>query len=51
MLTQIEQSLGVIELRNYLMAPDARDRFIEYFETHFIDSQGALNDSHFQYKP
>ncbi len=34
--------MKVIELRNYLLKPGARDRFSEYFKTHFIESQNAL---------
>lgn len=36
------QNLKVIELRNYLLKPDAREPFIEYFENHFLDSQNVL---------
>src|SRR5262245_40416644 len=32
----------VLELRNYLMKPGVRDRFIDYFENHFVESQNAL---------
>jgi len=35
--------LKVIELRNYLLKPKARDTFIEYFEEHFLDSQNILS--------
>jgi hypothetical protein len=31
--------VGVIELRNYLIRHGQRDRFIDYFEQHFIESQ------------
>src|SRR5688572_17950708 len=31
--------LTVIELRNYLLKPGTRERFIEYFENHFLHSQ------------
>lgn len=31
--------VGVIELRNYLIKQGQRDRFIEYFEENFIESQ------------
>src|SRR5215468_9373546 len=34
--------LKVIELRNYLLKADARERFTKYFEDHFIDSQNDL---------
>jgi len=34
--------IKVIELRNYLLKPGTRDQFIDYFETHFIDSQNEL---------
>jgi len=37
-----EENLKIIELRNYLIKPDTRDRFIKYFESHFIDSQKEL---------
>jgi hypothetical protein len=36
------QPVKVVELRNYLIKPRMRDRFIEYFQTHFIDSQRKL---------
>ncbi|MEP6923034.1 MAG: hypothetical protein ABI954_01105 [Pyrinomonadaceae bacterium] len=36
------QNLKIIELRNYLLKPDARDGFIDYFKNHFIDSQNKL---------
>jgi NIPSNAP len=36
------RELKVIELRNYLLKPKARDAFIEYFEEHFLDSQNIL---------
>lgn len=36
------QNLKVIELRNYLLKPDTRDRFIDYFKNHFVDSQNEL---------
>src|SRR4030095_6470055 len=31
--------LTVVELRNYLLKPGTRERFIKYFEDHFLDSQ------------
>jgi len=34
--------LKVIELRNYLLKPGVRERFTNYFEDHFIDSQNVL---------
>jgi hypothetical protein len=34
--------LKVIELRNYLLKPGVRERFSNYFEDHFIDSQNVL---------
>lgn len=34
--------LKVIELRNYLLRPGTRERFTDYFERHFIDSQDIL---------
>lgn len=37
-----EQNLKVVELRNYLIKPNARDRFIDYFENYFIESQIEL---------
>lgn len=37
-----KQNLKVLELRNYLIKPGERDRFIKYFENHFIDSQIEL---------
>src|SRR5262249_31256577 len=35
--------LKVIELRNYLLKPGVRERFTNYFEDHFIDSQDSLH--------
>ena len=35
--------LKVIELRNYLLKAGARERFTDYFEDHFIDSQNILH--------
>lgn len=37
------ENIGVIELRNYLIKEGKRDAFIDYFETHFIESQKTLN--------
>jgi len=34
--------LKVIELRNYLLKPGVSERFTNYFEDHFIDSQNVL---------
>lgn len=34
--------LKVIELRNYLLKPGMRQRFTDYFEDHFIESQEVL---------
>jgi len=36
------QPVKVIELRNYLIKPDMRERFIDYFEKHFVESQNEL---------
>jgi hypothetical protein len=36
------QPVKVIELRNYLIKPGLRDRFINYFERNFVESQNAL---------
>ncbi|MEP6901285.1 MAG: NIPSNAP family protein [Actinomycetota bacterium] len=36
------QQIQVIELRNYLLKPDTRDRFSDYFAEHFVDSQKDL---------
>jgi hypothetical protein len=36
------ERIKVIELRNYLIKPGVRDRFIDYFAKHFVDSQNAL---------
>ncbi|MFC0775506.1 hypothetical protein [Terrimonas alba] len=35
----------VMELRNYLLKPGARDEFIRYFKKHFIDSQKSVGAS------
>lgn len=32
-----------LEIRNYLLKPNTRDHFIDYFEAHFIDSQQNAN--------
>ena len=34
--------MNTIELRNYLLKPGTRDKFIQYFKDHFIESQNAL---------
>lgn len=34
--------MDTIELRNYLLKPGTRDRFIDYFKQHFIESQTTL---------
>ena len=34
--------MNVIELRNYLLKPGLRDKFVDYFNDHFIQSQNAL---------
>ena len=36
------ETIKVIELRNYLLKSDVRDRFIDYFEKHFVESQNVL---------
>jgi len=36
------QNLKVLELRNYLLKPKTRERFVDYFENHFVDSQNTL---------
>lgn len=41
-VTAANQPIRVLELRNYVTRPGQRDKFISYFETHFIDSQNAL---------
>jgi hypothetical protein len=37
-----DQPIKVIELRNYLIKPNLRDRFISYFERNFVESQNIL---------
>lgn len=37
-----EDSIGVIELRNYVMKKGMRDRFIDYFQKNFVISQEQL---------
>ena len=37
-----DQQIKVLELRNYVTKPGLRDKFIDYFETNFIDSQNVL---------
>ena len=39
----MEQQIGIIELRNYVIKAGQRDNFIDYFETHFITSQVELH--------
>lgn len=41
-VTAADQPIRVLELRNYVTKPGQRDKFIEYFEANFIDSQNAL---------
>jgi hypothetical protein len=36
--------LKVIELRNYLLKTGTRERFIDYFEDHFIDSHSVSQE-------
>lgn len=36
------QNLKILELRNYLLKPNARNRFVKYFADHFVDSQNVL---------
>jgi len=36
------QNFKVIELRNYLLKPKARDRFTDYFKNYFVNSQNDL---------
>jgi quinol monooxygenase YgiN len=36
-------SLNVLEFRDYLLTPDSREHFIDYFETSFISALGALD--------
>ena len=33
---------GIVELRNYVLVPGERERFVDYFERHFLDTQAAL---------
>ena len=37
-----DQHVGVVELRNYVLVPGSRDRFVDYFERHFLGSQEAV---------
>lgn len=41
-VTAADQPIGVLELRNYVIKPGQREKFISYFETNFIDSQNAI---------
>ncbi len=34
--------MNVVELRNYLLKPGTRDKFIQYFKKHFVESQHVL---------
>ncbi len=38
----MNQNLKVLELRNYLLKPKTRERFVDYFENHFVESQKSL---------
>ena len=38
----VSPKIRIIELRNYLITPRTRDRFIDYFENHFLNSQNIL---------
>ena len=40
---QRRDSIGVIELRNYVMKTGMRDQFIPFFEQHFVNSQDELH--------
>lgn len=35
-------SVNVLELRNYLLKPGRRDRFNDYFTTHFVEPQNVV---------
>lgn len=39
----MNSNVNVLEIRNYLLKPDVREHFIDYFEQHFIASQEAVN--------
>lgn len=41
-ITAANQTIKVLELRNYVTRPGQRDKFISYFETNFIDSQNEI---------
>jgi hypothetical protein len=41
-VTAADQTIRVLELRNYVTKPGRRDKFISYFETNFVDSQNAI---------
>jgi hypothetical protein len=41
-VTAANQPIKILELRNYVTKPGQRDKFIDYFETNFVDSQNAL---------
>lgn len=41
-VTAADQPIRVLELRNYVLKPGQRDKFISYFEANFVDSQNAL---------
>ncbi|HXD78126.1 MAG TPA: hypothetical protein VN616_09990, partial [Puia sp.] len=43
--TADSNGIGLIELRDYLIKPGDRDRFIAYFEANFIGSQDVLGGS------
>jgi hypothetical protein len=41
-VADLTQPVNVLELRNYLLNPATTDKFIRYFNDHFVDSQNAL---------
>jgi hypothetical protein len=41
-VTAANQPIKILELRNYVIKPGQRDKFISYFESNFIDSQNAI---------
>lgn len=41
-LNKPKDSINLIELRNYVLKPGLRDRFIGYFEDNFVQSQNEL---------
>ncbi|MDJ1506858.1 hypothetical protein [Xanthocytophaga agilis] len=38
------QLIKVLEIRNYLLKPNTINRFVEYFDTHFVEKMQQLDE-------